>query len=351
MSMRPAAPARGTGEGARMLEVAIRGPRRAELVQAQLEPLPEGWARVKILAAPLCAEYKLFRQGGPYAKLGHEAAGVVVEAAPGSTVQPGDRVVVMPQYPCGRCDLCLSGDYIYCRLGPDRDAGTLAQFIDKPSWLLLPVPPDMDLDRASLACCGLGPSFGVAERLGVDRFDTVLVTGLGPVGLGAVLNAVARGARVIGVEGNQFRADLARELGADVVLDPALPDLADQVRQAAGGDGPTRGIECSGTVAAQRLQIEAAARLGRIGFIGECRDELPIRVSPDLIRKGLTLIGSWHYPLPGVPRVLRLLAEMPQAERMITHRFDLSQIDAALRVSEAQRCGKIIVHPWGGEGA
>ena len=64
-------------------------------------------------------------------------------------------------------------------------------------------------------CCGLGPTFGAFERMEVNAFDTVLVTGLG-----AVANAVYRGARVIGVESNTWRAQRARDLGAEVVIDP-----------------------------------------------------------------------------------------------------------------------------------
>ncbi|HMN60123.1 MAG TPA: hypothetical protein PJ988_07150, partial [Anaerolinea sp.] len=95
-----------------------------------------------------------------------------------------------------------------------------AQYLIKPDWLLLPIPEDISTEHAAMACCGLGPTFGAMQRLAVEAFDTLLICGLGPVGLGGVINAVRRGARVIGVESNPYRAQLALQLGAEIVLDP-----------------------------------------------------------------------------------------------------------------------------------
>ena len=63
-----------------------------------------------------------------------------------------------------------------------------------------------------------------------------------------------------------------------------------------------KAIDCSGVVAAQRLCIDATRRRGQVTFVGECQDDLPIKISPDMIRKGLTLHGSWHYNLADYTR-------------------------------------------------
>jgi L-iditol 2-dehydrogenase len=94
-------------------QVAIVGDRRATLVEVP-EPQPkDDWAVVKVHAAPMCAEYKAFVSGGKAERLGHEAAGEVAAIAQPGRVRVGDRVVVMPQYPCGKCPLCVAGDYIH----------------------------------------------------------------------------------------------------------------------------------------------------------------------------------------------------------------------------------------------
>ena len=126
----------------------------------------------------------------------------------------------MPTSPCGWCALCLDGDYIHCQDMINFEAfhashdgsATMAQYLVKPDWLLIPIPDDVSYDHAGMACCGLGPTFGAFNSMKVDRFDTVLITGLGPVGLGGIVNARYRGARVIGVESNPWRAQRACEL-------------------------------------------------------------------------------------------------------------------------------------------
>jgi L-iditol 2-dehydrogenase len=297
----------------------------------------------------MCTEYKMFVAGDPSENLGHEAAGEVVDVGSGSTVRVGDRVVVMPRYPCGRCDLCRTGNFIYCRQPLNYSAGTMAQYIAKPSWLLPLIPEGMGFDEGSLACCGLGPSFGAMERMQVDRYATVVITGLGPVGLGAVVNAKYRGAVVVAVDMNSYRRELARSLGADHVLDARDEDVATQIREHLRPWSRYCGIDCSGAPAGQRLLIDAAPALGQVAFVGECEEDTTMRVSPDLIRTGLTLMGSWHYNLNDVPRMFRTIAE-GEAARLITHTYPMGHVQDAFETSASQACGKVLLHPTGAAG-
>jgi threonine dehydrogenase-like Zn-dependent dehydrogenase len=204
----------------------------------------------------------------------------------------------------------------------------------------------MPYELASLACCGLGPSFGAFDLMGVDAFDTVLITGLGPVGIGAVINARYRGARVIAVDAVPYRAELARDLGASDVIDPRDPDAARKIKDLCGGRGPDCALDCSGVVAAHRLCIEATRRKGKVAFVGECSDDTPLRISPDMIRKGLTLIGSWHYNLNLFPQIMRVIQNSALVPRLITHTFPLSEVQRAFEVSAAAEHAKIILRPW-----
>ena len=97
----------------------ILGERKAGLVQVP-DPQPrEDWVVVKVHVAPMCTEYKAFLAGHEAGFLGHEAAGEVVAVAQPCRVKVGDRVVVMPLYPCGKCALCIAGDYIHCENNHD----------------------------------------------------------------------------------------------------------------------------------------------------------------------------------------------------------------------------------------
>src|SRR5262249_4838845 len=109
---------------AAMKTVAITGERPGAVAERP-DPEPVGeLVVVKILVAPMCTEYKAYRDGHLTTHLGHEAAGEVVEVEQAGRVRVGDRVVVMPQYPCGNCPLCLCGEYIHCQSNLDVPALT-----------------------------------------------------------------------------------------------------------------------------------------------------------------------------------------------------------------------------------
>lgn len=336
-----------------MKVVAIEGPGRASLVERP-DPHPSGeFVVVRIRVAPMCTEYKAFRDGGPTDSLGHEASGDVVAVERSGRVRVGDRVVVMPQAGCGRCSLCLSGDYIHCQHAPDmrRSTGntsgtaTYAEYVVKQDWLLVPLPEDLTYEQGAMACCGLGPTFGAMRRMGVSAPDTILITGMGPVGLGGVINARARGAQVIAVEGQPHRARLAAELGAEAVLDPADPATPARIRELTGGHGADRGLDCSGAEAGQRLLIDGVRRRGEVCFVGE-GGELSLHVSRDMLRKGLTLHGNWHYNLADGPRVLELVRQVaPVLPTFITHHFPMSRVEEAFALQLTGNCGKVVLDP------
>jgi len=338
-----------------MKVVAVTGERKAELVEVP-EPEPkEDWVVVKIHAAPLCAEYKLFLSGQLVEGIGHEAAGEVVAVAQPGSLKVGDRVVGMPLYSCGRCALCLAGDFIYCQHVPDfaafagtpHGSASMAQYTLKPPHLLPPIPDGLSYEMASLACCALGPTFGAMETMGVGRFDTVLVSGAGPVGLGGIVNAKFRGATVIITEFHPYRVERAKLLGADLVLDPRREDVLQEIMDFTHGRGADCAIECAGVVPAQRLCVDATRRRGSVAFVGECSDEaLDITVSPDLIRKGLTLFGSWHYNRNVFPKVMDVIERSPVIEQLISHVMPMGRIQEAMELSASHDTAKVILKPW-----
>lgn len=337
-----------------MQSAAINGPRDVAIVEEPDPRVAGEFVTVKVHVAPMCTEYKAYKAGRPSRVLGHEAAGEVVAVAQEGRVDIGDRVVVMPTYPCGACRYCLCGDYIHCQNGVDPLAvcgsesgtATYAQYLVKQDWMLIPIPEGMSYEHASMACCGLGPTFGAMQSMGIDRFDTILITGMGPVGLGGVINAVYRGAMVIAVESHPYRADLARQLGAHHVLDPSDPDALSTVLELTDGLGADCCLDCTGVPAAQRFLIDAVRRRGQVTFVGE-GGEVAIHVSRDTIRKGLTIRGSWHWNMADAPRMMRMIADViEQLDRQITNQFPLAEVGHAFDLQLTGACGKILLHPW-----
>lgn len=315
----------------------------------------DDWILVKLLSVPMCNEYQTFAKKEPMANIGHEASGIVEDSASSGRFKAGDRVVVMPQLSCGFCEVCLSGEYIHCRtprdskalLGDNAADSTFAPYMLKPDSLLVEVPAEVNLDHAAMACCGLGPSFGAAERIGIRHGQTILVSGLGPVGLGAVINCVFRGATVIGVDPQAYRRELALELGADTVLDPESEDANLQVSDLTQGRGVHGAIECSGIVQAQTFCIEATAIKGRIACVGSSYGNASVGLGREVLFKGLSIQGSWHYNRSGTRKLLRQIGELgPQLEKLITHRFSLKAVKEAWELQCTGLCGKVILQPW-----
>ncbi len=337
-----------------MQKVIINGTRSVSLIEVPTPKAVKDWALVKIQSIPMCTEYKDYVTGKQSEFLGHEAAGEVVAVDKDALVEVGDRVVVMPQYPCGSCPECTQGDYIHCRsvrdvkqaTGEAEGSATYAQYVLKPSWLLPKIPDDMSYEHASMLCCGLGPAFGALQRMKVNDHDTVLITGMGPVGLGAVICAKHRCARVIAVAHHGYRAGLAQELGAEIIIDDGYVDVSAKLQRLTEGRGVDTAIECAGTQKAQRVCIENVRRLGQVSFVGES-GELPIAVSDDLIRNGLTLHGVWHYNQKDIPELFKVAANRGwDLDKLITHNFPMSRVKDAFELQIQRQCGKVILYPW-----
>lgn len=337
-----------------MQKVTITGTRQCEIVDAPDPHAKDNFVVVKVHSAPMCTEYKAYRDGKQPGLLGHEAAGEVVEVAQPARVKQGDRVVAMPLAGCGKCSLCLSGEYIHCQHAPDpltateNSSGldTYAQYIIKQDWLLLPIPDGISYDHGSMACCGLGPTMGAMELMRVDSFDTVVITGMGPVGLGGVINAVHRGATTIAVEPHPYRQKLAKKLGATEVLDPNDSKSAERILELTDGRGADKAVDCTGMPQAHRLLMKGVRRKGHIAFVGE-GGELSIWISDDMIRNGFTLHGSWHYPLHVYPKIAEVIIKNTEKlDILITHTYPLTRAGEAWERQLTGESGKIVLHPW-----
>lgn len=312
------------------------------------DPVPNReWVVVKIEATPICgSDRKAFTSEQPVRKAGHEGSGIVTAVNGSSLLKEGDRVILNPLSGCGTCALCRSGNYIYCRNKPPF--GThFAEYVLVQDFVCTRLPDDISYDIGSLACCALGPAFSSMKRMGVTGYDTVLITGLGPVGMGAVTIAKFLGAKVIALDGIPFRQNMARELGADVVLDPSDPDIREKIRQAKGNDELRKAVEASGNSVAERLCLDMVDPCGFVAFIGENGEQIPIGPSDDFIRKGLTLLGSWHLNLNDREDIYAILRRSPVVGKLITDVFPLSRAQEAFeKFMSADTC-KVLLKPWG----
>ena len=301
---------------------------------------------VKVEATPICGSDKgAFFNPLPVRDAGHEGAGVVVETDNSTLLKKGDRVILNPLASCGSCVNCLSGNYIFC---PDKPKWNshFAQYLSIQDYICTPLPDDISYDVGSMACCALGPAFRSIKQMGLKAYNTLLITGLGPVGMGAVSIAKFLNARVIAVDMVPFRKKMAENFGADIVLDASDPDILTKINDAARPGRLIHAIDASGNAEAQRLCIDAMEPGGTVAFAGENHDNIPICPSNDFIRRGITIFGVWHYNISDREEMITLLRRSPLIPKLITHTFGFTNVQEAFDTFVSGDACKVVLHPW-----
>lgn len=277
---------------------------------------------------------------------GHEPAGEVVAVGGGVThLTAGDRVAIYLGLGCGHCEFCQSGYLFLCPnwkcLGFDRDGGD-ADYLVAPAANCLPLPPEISFEVGAVMTDMIGTQFDAQRRLGVSGTDTVAMFGIGPMGGAGILVAKGRGARVIAVDILDSRLEQARALGADAVINSRDEDAVARLRELTGGRGVDVAIDSSGSPAGQNAALDGAARFGRVAFIGESR-KTEINPSDQLIRKLLTVIGAWYFPIWEWPEITRFVIERKvPVEKLITHRFALDDAPTAFRMFDERLTEKAV---------
>lgn len=227
--------------------------------------------------------------------------------------------------------------------GWQRDGG-MAPFILAEEKDLVLLPDELTYTDGAQVACGFGTVYEGLEKIGISGNDAVLVVGLGPVGLAALMLSRALGATtVIGTDTVPERLELATELGpADHVLQ-AGPDTADRVRTLTGGHGVERAVDCSGADAGRQTTIRATRKWGKIVFIGE-GGTVSFNPSPDIIHDQKTIYGSWVTNIWRMEELVeRLVRWRIHPEDLVTHRFALDEAGQAYSLMAGGKCGKVAV--------
>jgi threonine dehydrogenase-like Zn-dependent dehydrogenase len=278
---------------------------------------------------------------------GHEPCGVVAERGPGvpEAAAPIGRRVMNHHYKgCGHCRHCRTGWSQLCRSGVVvygvTGHGGHAHFMKVPASTLVPLPDELSFEEGAAISCGTGTAYGALRRLDLSGRDTLAVFGQGPVGLSATLLGVAMGARVIAVDIVAERRRLAREFGADAVIDPREADPAAALRELTRGEGVDAALDCTGSPEARVAAVRSARTWGRVCFVGE-GNTVTLDVSPDLLRKQLTLLASWTFSTVGQEECARFVVDRRvPLRRLLTHHFALPQAAEAYKLFDTQTTGK-----------
>ncbi len=282
---------------------------------------------------------------------GHEPCGQIEAIGPGCRrFGAGDRVIIYHISGCGVCNDCRRGYMVSCTsekfrraYGWQRDGGMAPYIVAEEKDLVL-LPDELSYTDGAQVACGFGTVYEGLEKIGVCGNDAVLVTGLGPVGLAALMLSRAMGASMlIGTDTVPERLELARSLG---LLDHALTadeHTVEHVLELTGGNGVERAVDCSGADPARQTAIRATRKWGRIVFIGE-GGTVHFNPSPDIIHDQKTIYGSWVTNIWRMEELVeRLVRWGLHPADLITHRFELDRASEAYALMAEGKCGKVAV--------
>ncbi|KAL5498943.1 hypothetical protein ACEPAH_1461 [Sanghuangporus vaninii] len=374
------------------------GPSDLRVDSRPLWPPAPGEATIALGPTGLCGSdlhYYTHGRNGDFALraplvLGHEAAGTVTALGPGvTTLRVGQRVAVECGVMCGDCNKCKEGRYNLCKgmrfassakTFPHLD-GTLQERMNHPAHLLHPIPENVSLELAALAE-PLSVLIHAARRVGLSSKDststtpkTVLVFGVGAIGLLACTLARARGAtRVVALDINQQRLTFAQSNGlADATyclplsnktksagatqeekLLAAKENIMAALQHFEAPDGFDIVFECTGAEPCIQMSIHACATGGRIMLIGMGTSNITLPLSAAATRE-VDILGSFRYANT-YPEALQLLSsgELRGIEKLITHRYRLEDAKEAfelMRRGRDEKGGLVIKVMVGGSGS
>jgi threonine dehydrogenase-like Zn-dependent dehydrogenase len=322
-------------------------------VEVHQVPLPEpgpGQGLVRIAVSAICgSELPAVQRGmgsAPH-NSGHEMVGVVVQANGLCRVEVGQRVGLQILIGCGQCLYCLQGDPKHCANGADYLLDAHSEYVVAPEICLVPLPDDLDWELGALLCGDtLGTPYRTLKRMGgVNASQVAALFGCGPIGLGFLTWLKYYGLHTIVSEPNAYRRELARRLGADLLLDPNQEDVVARVRQETVG-GADLCVDCTGKEETLNDALDAARIYGRVGWVGE-KATATVRPSQQAIHKELQMTGSWYFTATDFLEELAHYRRGLSPSGLITHRFALQDAPAAYALFARGDTGKVLFcHPW-----
>ncbi len=325
-----------------MKAAVFHGPKRPLEIAEVADPRPaRGEVLVRVAGCGLCHTDLHYIDHGvktfkpPPLILGHEAAGVVAELGPGVTGRAvGDRVLIPSVLGCGQCDYCRQGRENLCSqmvmLGNNIDGG-YAELVVVPAKDLLLVPEELPLERACVIADALSTPFhAVRRRAKVRLGESVVVVGCGGVGLNVVQCAAAAGGRVIALDLNDARLDLAKRLGASAVINTTGMDRVDKkIRELTDG-GADVAIEAIGKPATIELAFGLLRRGGRLCVIGYSHEPVSLSAAR-LMYYELEIVGSLGCGAGEYREILNLVAAGTlQLEPIVSGTIPLADINEGL---------------------
>ena len=298
--------------------------------RANPEILP-GFVAIRVAAAGICGTDRHIVHGAYPAQfprvLGHEITGVV-EMSESAVISPGQAVVIDPNIPCYACDMCHRGEVHLCRhrqaVGVDMDGG-FQEVLVVPEEQVYVLDPSVPIERGifaePLSCCLHG-----VDRLGLKAGARVAIVGLGPIGMLLSFLLSAQGSKIVGIEENRERCEIARHNGLNVF---SPKDMEDQ-----GTSQFDAIVDAAGSAKVLEWALTKVRVGGSIMVFGVAHPQDMAYISPYILyQKEITLVGAYTNPFTMSRAVDLINAHKIDLVSMMTERISFSDIPQALQRS------------------
>lgn len=317
---------------------------------------------VKVMAVGVCGSDVHYYEHGRVGEfvvekpliLGHECSGVVTDIGSNVTrFKVGDRVAVEPGVPCGECEYCKSGKYNLC---PDVEFlatppvdGAFSQYISHPEGFLFHIPEALSYEEATL-----NEPFSVGvqacKRANVQPGSTVVIMGMGPVGLMAVVAAKAFGAtKIIVSDLEKIRLDEALKLGATHAINIKEEGVATRINEITKGKGVNYAFETAGNPIALQNALAALNNGGTLAIVGLPQQENIELNIPFIANHEINIVGIFRYANTYDMGLEMLASTSADLNTMFTDAYDLNEAKEAMEQARTNKSGslKVMVYPNG----
>ncbi|HEX5624528.1 MAG TPA: 6-hydroxycyclohex-1-ene-1-carbonyl-CoA dehydrogenase [Saprospiraceae bacterium] len=326
------------------------------MAECEMPEIPEGFALVKVAGCGVCHTDISFWHDGVRTRkafpltLGHEISGTVMSGPP----HLKDKNVIVPAVlPCGECELCLTGRSNICQnqLMPGNDFhGGFASHLVVPHRYLCPVPEEAlkhyALAELSVIADAISTPYQVLRKSELQPGDFAIVIGVGGVGIYAALLAKTFGAKVLAVDIQDAKLELASRHGIPAVLNVRgmdQKDIKSRVREMSNELGASKYgwklFEMSGTKAGQELAFNLVTYASTLSIVGFTMDKTEVRLS-NLMAFDAKLIGTWGCRPELYPEVVDLVASGRLQIKDFVQIMPLSKINQVFKDTLSHKYGK-----------
>lgn len=309
-------------------------------------PIPEPGAEeilVRVRAAGICSSDIHYQDGRSKVTrlpvtLGHEISGEVAKCGEGvKDLKQGDRVCLFYLITCGKCMMCCTGKDNYCSeakmLGKNIDGG-FAEYLVVPARNAFPFPKTIPFAQAALITDAVATPFHALKRAAVQTGESVLIIGIGGLGIHAVQIAKLMGAnQIIAMDLSAKKLELAKKAGATATINPQTEDVLEKITTLTGGSGVAVAIELIGLSGTIRQAIDCTSPGGRTVIVGICPEDIGLNPYHDLLLKERTIMGSADQSRADFPVIIALTARgRLDLSHSVTHELPLDQVNRGLEM-------------------